>query len=87
MSYSLITEQEATFYYLAPINNTLASLLSNNLSMKIMPNFDNIIGSIVYVLNQQKLKIPVPHFTYQWFYDRFKNAIGNDDKLYEVFYG
>jgi hypothetical protein len=87
MSYSLITEQEATFYYLAPTNNTLVSLLFNNAPKKIMANFDNLIGSIVYVLTQQKLRIPMPHFTYQWFYDRFKSAIGNDDKLYEVFYG
>ncbi len=87
MSYSLITEQEATFYFLAPTNNTFVSLVFNNAPKKIMHNFDNLIGVIVYVITQQKLRIPTPHFTYQWFYDRFKTAIGNDDKLYDIFYG
>jgi hypothetical protein len=47
-----------------------------------MQDFDQIIGSIVYTLTQKKVKIPTPHFTYQWFYDNFKGVIGNDDKLY-----
>ena len=51
-----------------------------------MHDFDSIIGSIVNSISQQKAKIPSPHFTYQWFYDRFKNVIGNDDKLYNIFY-
>lgn len=86
MSYNLITEQEATFYILATSNLSLHHFLSTTPPQISLPDLDSLIGLIVFAIGQKKLKIPNPHFTYQWFCDSFKDVIQNEDTLYKIFY-
>lgn len=87
MSYNIITQQEATFYYLTPSATVVIGFLSNNqLNTHLSFDIDDVIKGIVYVINKEKYKIPFSQFTYQWFYGKFKNIIGNDEVVYHIFY-
>lgn len=52
MSHNLITEQEATFYYLNPSHNsTILSLMSKGSQVKkILYNMDDIVTGICFVI-------------------------------------
>lgn len=88
MAYNLITEQQAVYYYLNDDSSkSLVHFIGDvDSGKKKIIDINEIMSGIVYILDSKKVDIPASSFTYQWFYDIFKDVIGKDETVYSVFY-
>ena len=93
MCFGLVSEKQASWYYLHLPESTFRSICiggrgvqGSSRHIHSAVNMDEVVSLIAYSLDANKVKLPQPHLTYQWFNNLLEKVIPSSDQIYSIFY-